>query len=255
MDFFNGLDFFSIFFILLDSFIVVTALRMLWRIALNKSLSLMSHSYSVHPKGAQKRILIVGDSTSYGTGATRPEESLSGLLAHDLPRVEIENLSENGFRTRDLIAILEKKKEKRYDLVIISIGGNDVWHLSAYARLEKDIVRVLDLANILSGRKTILLVYSNIGFAPFFPKMLRRFLGTRALCVQNIFTRVAKERDIACVDLFSQFYFFEKEPKKYFAPDMLHPSSAGYRLWYREIWAQLAVDNTCPWAIPPKKSE
>ena len=42
-------------------------------------------------QSAHKRILVIGDSTSFGTGAIKSENSLVGRLARDFPNTEIVN--------------------------------------------------------------------------------------------------------------------------------------------------------------------
>jgi hypothetical protein len=53
-------------------------------------------------KGAT--VLILGDSTGVGVGATLPEESIAGLLAADYPDADIVNVAVSGTRVAGAIA-------------------------------------------------------------------------------------------------------------------------------------------------------
>ena len=57
---------------------------------------------------ASKKILVLGDSTAVGTGATNNVYSTTGRLSSMYPDAEITNISENGFK----IAGLNEKIKK-----------------------------------------------------------------------------------------------------------------------------------------------
>lgn len=235
-------------FLLVDAFIVTSALRMLWRLSLNRSLVFRSKNFSVYHPDPLKKILILGDSTAVGAGAERIEDTLAGQLSRDLPQVAIHNYGENGARVRDLLPILTSIGSARYDLVIISIGGNDVLYLSNSDKLKHQLETVLDWVNRLSQGHVILLGYSNIGSAPLFPRWLRRYLGKRSLRQREIFRKTSLEKDVRFIDLLTEDLHdpFSQNPKVFFAQDGIHPSSAGYHLWYRMMWHNI-LEPTCPW--------
>lgn len=232
----------------IDAIIVFYALKMLWHLIINKFLAFKSVPFSVKRDNALKKVLILGDSVGVGTGANKPEESIAGQLAKDLPFVAIENLAQDGYRTRDLIPIINKIRNKRYDMVIISIGGNDVWHLSFTAKLRSDLEKIIDVAKEMSNDHVLLLLYRNMGSAPFFPLILRLFLRRRAETIRKVFVSTAKERGIVYIDLFTEEKFdpFQKQPKRYFASDKIHPSSEGYKLWYQMMWHYI-MEPKRPW--------
>ena len=81
-------------------------------------------------EGQKNHILILGDSTAYGTGAAMVQETLAGRFAHDFPNIETHNYAINGSLTRDVFKQLENVQDSNYKLVIISTGGNDTWHFT-----------------------------------------------------------------------------------------------------------------------------
>ena len=50
------------------------------------------------------RVLVLGDSTGVGLGASMPDESIPGMLSADHPLVEITNLAVSGARLEDVFA-------------------------------------------------------------------------------------------------------------------------------------------------------
>ena len=84
-----------------------------------------------------------------GTGVTDPKDSIAGLLAKDFPDVSITNLGENGMRTRKLIRQLEKIKNRKFDLVILHNGANDIIRFTNLDQLNNDLAVVLELANAI----------------------------------------------------------------------------------------------------------
>lgn len=71
------------------------------------------------------RILVIGDSTGLGTGASSPSKSLAGRLAERYPEASIQNESDNGAKLKDIQNQLADT-EDQFDLLFIHGGGNDV---------------------------------------------------------------------------------------------------------------------------------
>lgn len=195
--------------------------------------------------GGSKRILIAGDSTAVGTGATRAEDTLMGMFAHDFPNVEIHNTGVNGAVTENIISQIETVQQIDFVFALISTGGNDVWRFTSLKKLEANLDKVLKLASALTDHKVILLLSSNIASAPIFPIFFREYMLYRAKKINLIFHEVADRNHIHCVDLFSQLEDnpFFKDPESFFARDGIHPNEKGYRLWYNRLWRILANDD------------
>lgn len=192
------------------------------------------------PHSGGKKILVAGDSSAVGTGAMKPEDTISGRLAQDFPEADVLNLAVNGSLTRDVIRQLQSVSGTTFDMIIISTGGNDVWHLSSLGRLAQDLARALQLAKQMSSGKVIVLFFGNEGSAPFFPSVVRKFLLKRTFLIKEVFEAVTAQENVNLIQLFdsesSRENPFVANPKENFAIDGLHPSSAGYWLWYKRMW-------------------
>ena len=187
-------------------------------------------------EGKEKRILVLGDSTGYGTGADTIEDTLVGRFAHDFPQVEVTNFAVNGSVTSNLLLQLENVHDKNYNLTIISTGGNDTWRFTNPKKVEKDLRTAIIKAKEISRGNVVLIVYNNHASGPIFPFFLRYFILKRTRVINEIFMNVAQEFNINAVPIFLEG---EECPSNFFSRDGLHPSSEGYRIMYIRLWATL----------------
>src|SRR3989338_2350405 len=206
--------------------------------------------YSALREGG-KRILIVGDSTAFGRGADKPEDSIAGRLGHDFPGTEIINTAVNGSLTKHAIAQLARAGSKPFDMIIVCTGGNDIWHFTRLAPLEQSLNRLLKDAAEKCDRKVIVLFYANLGSAPVFPPAIRWILSKRTQKVHSIFVRQTALQNVPLIELYTgatnrDIYMrnpFLEDPKQYYAKDRMHPNSNGYRLWYKLMWYEMVKNN------------
>lgn len=196
---------------------------------------------------AQDKILIVGDSTAVGTGAQNKNDSISGRFAQDFPDTKIVNVGINGSLTRDAIKQLNQMEDETFNMIIISTGGNDIWHFSNLKKLQQDIETVLKLAIGMSNHRVILLLYNNIWDAPGFSFLVRGFLKRRGKKVQDIFMNISHRERVAYIELFTQEEnnpFLDPYRQQFlFAKDGIHPSGDGYGLWYNRMWLKMVRDG------------
>ena len=112
------------------------------RIGASRTLARSAEAFSTEPAQVRARLLIVGDSTGVGTGASSGAASVAGQLAARSPSLAIDNQARNGARFRDLPAQLAAASGKRYDVILIMAGGNDVINFTREGTLREDIDRV-----------------------------------------------------------------------------------------------------------------
>ena len=116
-------------------------------------------------------VLILGDSTGVGVGATRPEESIAGLLAADYPEAHIVNVAVSGTSVAGAIAQVRTCLESglHFDLALLHVGGNDVVVDTPLHQLTDDCDTLLRELGRLSDR-TVWLGPPDLGLAPLFPR-------------------------------------------------------------------------------------
>ena len=89
-----------------------------------RSKALIDSAHSFEAREGALSILVLGDSTAVGIGALS-EENVAGRLAHAL-NASVENHAESGALSGDISAQLSSAARKRYDVVLIQVGANDV---------------------------------------------------------------------------------------------------------------------------------
>lgn len=208
-----------------------------WRIGQARDLAQRSEPLQHAPADAALRLLIVGDSTGVGTGASDPRHSLAGLLARAYPRLHIDNRASDGATFAQVIGQLEAATA-RHDLVLVQAGGNDVIRLRSLDDVRADIDRVAALARARGGR-VLLMPAGNVGNAPFFFAPVSWFMTSRARSMHGFVREAAARHDAVYVNLFKEKADdpFAQQPGLN-AADGLHPSDAGYRVWFDELMAQ-----------------
>lgn len=221
--------------------IVFNAIRITIILLTNKQLAFKSNPYTSTEESDDK-ILILGDSTAVGTGATKPDDTIGGLLARDFPHAQIINVGVNGSTVSDLQRQIKSVSDQKFNLIIISSGGNDTWKLSRLETIRTHVYQVLTKAISMSDHRVIFLVNNNVGFGPF-PKFIRSYLTGRTKKIIKVIESVAAAQKVPVIDLFSSGYSnpFLKDPRSLLASDGIHPSSEGYAVWYRRMWREMVA--------------
>lgn len=226
-------------------FIVAQIVRTRHFIKVGENLVTETTPFAKSNSQAETRILMVGDSTAFGVGASSPEHSLAGLVAVKYPTAEIINVGVSGAKTGDALTQLEGIEDGSFDLVMLHIGGNDVVRFTSYKEFTNDLQELVALAE-RKGTHVLLTSTGNVGTVPLFPAGTRWIFGQRSQKVREIMMSLVAEKDPTTVrytDLFRDRAIdpFALEPKKYYAADFFHPSDAGYADWFTFISAELDV--------------
>ncbi len=216
--------------------VLATAGCAVWRAGQACELARRSEPFEQRPAMATQRLLIVGDSTAVGTGASSPANSLAGLIAQAQPRLSIENRARDGALFADVAEQL--LRPGRFDAVLVQAGGNDVIRLRSEDAMRKDLDNLLDAAR---QRADIVIVMpaGNVGNAPFFFAPWSWWLTHRAREMHRLVARAASRANATYVNLFQERDDdpFVRQPELN-ASDGLHPSDAGYRVWWQVLQAQ-----------------
>jgi lysophospholipase L1-like esterase len=196
-----------------------------------------SEPFQHAPPDATLRLLIVGDSTGVGTGASAPQNSLAGLLARAYPRLRIDNRARDGATFEGVVQQLQAD-DARYDVVLIQAGGNDVIRLRGDDAVRADIDRAVELAAARAGR-VLVMPAGNVGNAPFFFPPLSSLMTTRAKRLHGFIQAAVQRHGAVYINLFQtpENDPFVQQPGLH-ARDGLHPSDAGYQVWFDELSRQ-----------------
>ncbi len=211
----------------------------LMRVAEKLAAASLPFSRTVHQ--ATLRILVVGDSSGLGIGASTAASSIAGLIGEKYTQANVVNVAVNGARTNDAVRQLQATPGT-FDLIVVMVGGNDIVHFTPHEQLRRELGTVLALAS----RKAKHVLFSptgNVGDVLLFPAPVRWILARRSRAIRRLFTEqvAAAAGDVRFADLYREGGAdpFVVHPQRYFAADLFHPSDAGYADWFNVISSQL----------------
>jgi lysophospholipase L1-like esterase len=179
--------------------------------------------------GSELRLLVLGDSAAAGVGAPSQDEALCGRLTSELAlsfRVSWALVARTGATTAGTTRHLARSPAARFDVAVVSLGGNDVMGQRPLGRWLED---VNELAALLRTRFEVRhVLFSGLPpmhAFPALPQPLRWYLGTRARRFDQALARWASGQPecehipLTLTDL------------QQFASDGMHPGPLGYRAW------------------------
>lgn len=199
-----------------------------------------------HAQDAERRVLIVGDSTGVGVGAEDPSHSVGGLLASEVRDAHLVNLAVSGACIADVPRQLEvlAGDTRRFDLVLLHVGGNDIMRVPNLARLEPQVEQML--AQLLKlGRHVVWLGPGDLGIAPLFRPIFAWYMTRRTRQACAMFQRIAVRQGIDYIGFHDAPHRerFLQARARYFSADGIHPSSEAYRYCYAWLAQSAALDR------------
>ena len=180
--------------------------------------------------GAPLRMTWLGDSTAAGVGASAPDQALPRQVAARLGRpVDLTVLAVSGHRVADVRDDQVPDVPADTEVVVISVGVNDVVHLTREGDFAGRYREVLDA---LPDVPVALLGVPDVGSVTRFAQPLRFIAGVRGGTLDAVIDDLARDRDLGYVDLAGETGpAFRDDPGRYFSADHYHPSDDGYALW------------------------
>lgn len=216
-----------------------TALNLFMRARIASTVMAQAKPYEALTTDFAKTLLILGDSTGVGSGASTPEESVAGRLSSYIGASYVENQAKNGAEVEDLTTQLQHLHLSRYDFILIQIGGNDILAFHSAKKTAYLLDKILD--SLPDAGKIVLMSAGNVGGATLIPFIVRPLYTYMTLRLHKEFGKIAKKRGITYVNLYLPFAKdpFVQEPDKYLSGDGLHPSGEGYGVWFEQLKKEL----------------
>jgi lysophospholipase L1-like esterase len=187
------------------------------------------------------RVTWLGDSTAAGVGASGVAGALPRQVAAlDSGPEKITALAVSGARIGDVVRDQLPRVPLDTDVVLISVGANDVVHLSTTGGFRHTYERLL--AALPRQASIVLLGVPDMGSPTRLAQPLRAIVGWRGRAFARIVRALATEHHVGFVDIAGRTGpVFRHQPGKYFFSDHYHPNDAGYRLWAEAIAPALAT--------------
>jgi lysophospholipase L1-like esterase len=175
-------------------------------------------------------ILIIGESTAAGVGASAQEKTFAAQVYHQSNRTfNIHNLGKNGLKAEKLKRLLAHAKQEipnKFEYAIILIGANDCFKFTPPGRFSRQLKEFIGiLKHEKSVQKIIIPAIAPVQHFPSIPRAMRFFLGLH----RSILTRELKSLSKSIPELDFNNFEFEMS-HDLLASDGIHPSDKGYEM-------------------------
>ncbi|MDH4569236.1 SGNH/GDSL hydrolase family protein [Pseudomonas sp. BN414] len=181
-------------------------------------------------EGEPLRLLLIGESTVAGVGASCLDFALAGQLASALAMrlrrpVAWRACGENGITAGEALErLLPQVADEPVDLVLLVFGVNDTTHFSASRRWQ-EALKGMAQHFVGRGAQVALAGVPPLQHFTALPWLLRQLLGWRASLLDSQLRALAEREGLACCAT-----RLEMRPE-FLALDGYHPSPLGYRVW------------------------
>lgn len=180
--------------------------------------------------GLPLRLLVLGDSAAAGVGVATQAEALLGQVVTPLAqayRVQWQLIARTGATTAGTLKHLQKTLAGHFDVVVISLGVNDVTAgqtLAAWQTQQQTLVETL--RTVAKVRRIIVSGLPPVHHFPALPQPLRWYMGRQVRYFdQALATWVQTQPDCTYINLNRTF-----DPT-WLASDKFHPGPRLYQQW------------------------
>jgi lysophospholipase L1-like esterase len=191
--------------------------------------------YGARFPGKPLTVVIIGDSSAAGYGVHRPRETPGALLATGVSRrlqrpVHLYRYAVVGALSAGLPPQVDVALERKPDLAVILIGGNDVTHRTPVQTAVRQLVEAVRRLRA-SGAQVVVGTCPDLGaIQPIQPPLrwLARRWSRQLAAAQTVAVVEAGGWTVSLGDLLGPR--FAAEPTRMFGADRFHPSAEGYAL-------------------------
>ena len=178
------------------------------------------------------RLVVLGDSIAYGTGARHPEDSLgprlSTVLAGDGFDVDLHVLAVPGAVSAQLGTQVRRAEALRPDLAVVVIGANDLARFVPVDRAAAELAAAVTALRA-TGSDVVVVPAPDMSSIPFVPPAFRAAVRNACALLQQHQSRLAEDAGATVAHISVEIAgAFALDPAL-FSGDRFHPSSAGYR--------------------------
>lgn len=189
----------------------------------------------IEGRGPPLRLLILGDSAAAGVGALTQHEALSGKLVAELKmcfELRWKLVATTGASSRDALQTLEAMPADLFDVIITSLGVNDVTARHTLKRWRISQSTLIESLQTKFGAQMILLsALPPMHRFPALPQPLRWYIGARAKQFNRALERLADQRQ-NCEFVSLDYTDLAVESM---ASDGFHPGPEVYGLWAKTV--------------------
>lgn len=186
-------------------------------------------------QGLPLRILIIGDSAAAGVGVRDQANALLGQLTKQLQHyylLDIQLKATSGDCSQDLMHKLQDYPQTHYDVIITSIGVNDVTQRqspSAWSRLQKQLFALIEQK--FQPQLVLITAVPPMHLFEALPQPLRWYLGQYATAYNQTLKQLLTS--------YSNFQLIAwdatQTSQQFLAEDGFHPNEHAYTLWAQQL--------------------
>lgn len=195
------------------------------------------------PDNPLLRLAVLGDSSVTAPGVTGPEEIWVSLVAQRLAQhrfVWMRSFAVGGAMAHDLLeGQLTDAIAFQPDLVLISVGANDVLKGSTARRFEASLERLV-AELVATGAIVVQSGVGDLGSIPRVHPPLRSLVSRRALVFDEVHWRVASRHGTTVIHQRSDDSGVWYTDRSLFSADLFHVSAAGHARWADTAWQAIA---------------
>jgi lysophospholipase L1-like esterase len=183
-----------------------------------------------------RRLLVIGESTAAGIGASQHTRALPGFLAAEMTgrrggTVAWTVRGKSGVTARRVITELLPVGPEPFDFTLVTVGINDLLDRRPPHAWGADLQMLIEALSDEHGRTRVIVSgMPPVHQVPAIPQPLRFVAGRRAATMNRITRQVSTASGATYVPIKGQ-----RGHGELFAPDGFHPSEAGYRVWARTL--------------------
>ncbi|RZG80413.1 SGNH/GDSL hydrolase family protein [Acinetobacter venetianus] len=187
--------------------------------------------------GKPLSLLILGDSAAAGVGVETQQDALSGAIITELGNeftLMWKLQAQTGNTTQQVIQSAKQIRDQQYDIVITSIGVNDVTKFtSARSWLKQQKQLFADIQNRFKPKLIIVSGVPPMQHFPALPNPLAWLFGKYAAQMNQVLQQWLMPQD--------KFKFIQYDIKEFqalnlpMASDGFHPSKEIYAIWGQQI--------------------
>lgn len=187
--------------------------------------------------GRPLRLLIVGDSSAAGVGASAQHEALAGRLAERLAPQLSRPLAwrlaaRTGVSTREALELIDAGPADRFDVAVVALGVNDVTALRPVARWLDAVARVH--ARLHARHRVRRVLWSGLPPMhrfPALPQPLRGVMGLHARALDAALGRWCAARPDGALPRATHVPLPAMSDPSLVASDGFHPGPGAYVVW------------------------
>ncbi|MDM1247159.1 SGNH/GDSL hydrolase family protein [Acinetobacter sp. R933-2] len=194
-------------------------------------------------KGKPLSILILGDSAAAGVGVEHQQDALLGSLLHELKQdfeISYQLEAKTGDTTVQVLERTQLLEKQHFDVVISSVGVNDVTKLTApkkWIQLQQQFYT--EIENKFSPQLILVTSVPPMDLFPALPNPLGWLFGQYSSAMNQKLANFIQNKSLQQKATRYQLIQFDlahfKALNLQMAKDGFHPSKEIYQIWAKEI--------------------